>query len=156
MFPHSNMSPVLKSEQVFLQDDGAETRKSASKKEGSPVISIALHAVEVPRHCHTLDICMGVHWPVWSRNTRRAKVSQGPFRLDTVGVRGSNPLSRTIFFGLDSRIRFSGEIRHFEKLAKRVGAVEPAFEIFCQFGVFLYQVVVTGRSPIQHPIRRSH
>jgi hypothetical protein len=117
MFPHSNMSPVLKSEQVFLQDDGAETRKSASKKEGSPVISIALHAVEVPRHCHTFDICMGVHWPVWSRNTRRAKVSQGPFRLDTVGVRGSKPLPRTTLIPLGNRNLRSREDFPFQALS---------------------------------------
>jgi hypothetical protein len=48
------------------------------------------------RHCHTFQSCQGVHGPIWSRNTRGAKISQGTFRLDTVGVTGSNPVSRTI------------------------------------------------------------
>src|SRR5438132_743549 len=40
---------------------------------------------------------MGVHGSVWSRHTRSAKNPQETVRLDTVGVTGSNPVSRTIF-----------------------------------------------------------
>ncbi len=50
----------------------------------------------VTLYCHTFDICMGLHGPVWGRNTRCAKVPKGSIRLDTVGVTGSNPVSRTI------------------------------------------------------------
>jgi len=42
------------------------------------------------------------------------------------------------FFGFDPRICFLGEVRHFEKLAKRVGAVEPAFEKFCHLRMLLH------------------
>jgi hypothetical protein len=76
----------------------AQIRKQ--KKEGRPLFPFRFvlrkHRGTVTLYCHTFAICMGLHGPVWSRNTRCAEVPKGSIRLDTVGVAGSNPASRTI------------------------------------------------------------
>jgi hypothetical protein len=46
-------------------------------------------------HCSTFRFRMGLHGSIWSRLTEKKQPSRSPEYLDTVGVTGSNRVSRT-------------------------------------------------------------
>ena len=87
----------------------------------------------VTLYCHTFQSCMGMHGAIWSRHTRSAKVHQGSIRLDTVGVSGSNPLSRTIFVFLQVTAYISKERAHFRAAQSEIdrARILPSALLFC-------------------------